>query len=159
MLSDKQKDMVRSWAEAGEGLGEIHKRITGELQVPMTYFDARLLVSELQISLDKPEPVEDPDANDASIEEDIEEDIEEESISDGELEGDGAVNLTVDAIAQPQSLVSGKVTFSDGKRASWSLDQMGRLGIDPEEEGYRPSQEDAMAFQQQLQKTLESQGF
>tara|TARA_R110002073_G_scaffold203974_1_gene363808 strand:+ start:63 stop:524 length:462 start_codon:yes stop_codon:yes gene_type:complete len=152
MLSHEQKDTVRSWAEAGAGLGEIHKRITDELEVPMTYFDARLLVSDLQLSLDKPEPVEESEPKDVH------------SLDEGPANADpmhiggGTVNVTVDTIAQPQALVSGNVTFSDGKRASWSLDQMGRLGIDPEEEGYRPSQEDAMAFQQQLQETLQSQG-
>ena len=151
MLSETQKDTVRGWAEAGAGLGEIHKRINEELKITMTYFDARLLVSDLQLSLDKPDPVEEM-VEDADA-------PAEEVISDPELLGEGEVSITVDTIAQPQALVSGKVTFADGKRASWSLDQMGRLGINPDDAGYRPSQEDVTAFQKQLQTTLQSQGF
>ena len=50
----------------------------------------------------------------------------------------GDVDVVVDSLAQPHAMVSGKVTFSDGKRATWYVDQMGRLGLDPEEEGLSP---------------------
>ena len=113
----------------------------------MTYFDARLLVSELEVSLNKPE------------EEEVGQDSEE--TSDGmptEEAVPGGVDVTLDSVTQPQAMVSGKVTFSDGGRASWSVDQMGRLGLDPETESYQPSEDDVMAFQTQLQQLLKTQG-
>ena len=55
-------------------------------------------------------------------------------------------------------MASGQVTFSDGKSAGWSLDQMGRLGLSSDEAGYKPSQEDVMEFQVQLQKKLSGPG-
>ena len=71
----------------------------------------------------------------------------------------GGVDITLDSMTQPKAMVSGKVTFSDGGRASWYVDQTGRLGLDPESETYQPSEDDVMAFQTQLQQILKSQGF
>jgi len=56
-------------------------------------------------------------------------------------------------------VVSGKVTFSDGNSADWYLDQMGRLGLVPGQQGYRPPQADLQTFQEQLQQELQSLGF
>jgi hypothetical protein len=67
--------------------------------------------------------------------------------------------VTVDQIARPGALVSGKVTFSDGNSAEWYLDQMGRLGLSPQQQGYRPSQTDLMTFQTELQNQLAQMGF
>ena len=47
----------------------------------------------------------------------------------------GGVSLTVDQIARPGAVVSGKVTFSDGQKADWYMDQTGRLGMVPRAAG------------------------
>ncbi len=156
MLSDTQKEAIRKWAQEGAELGEIHQRINDEFGIQMTYLEARLMVADLQVSLDK--------------ETEEEEDVDSESIAPSALESDllgenppiggtGGVQVSVDRIAQPHAMISGRVTFSDGKGGAWYLDQMGRLGIDSDEEGYRPPEEDLASFQSQLQETLKSQGF
>ena len=71
----------------------------------------------------------------------------------------GGVSVAVYLVPRPGSLVSGKVKFSDGKAAEWYLDQMGRLGLAPKEQGYKPSQEDLMEFQTELQNELAKLGF
>ena len=65
MLTDEQKQSVRLWAQGGDSLSEIHKKIAEELGVTMTYFDARLLVAELEVSLNPPEE----EADEATVEE------------------------------------------------------------------------------------------
>ena len=40
------------------------------------------------------------------------------------------------------AVISGKVTFSDGEKADWYLDQTGRLGLGPQKQGYRPPASD-----------------
>ena len=60
---------------------------------------------------------------------------------------------------RPGALASGKVTFSDAKSADWYLDQTGRLGLVPKEQGYKPSQDDLMDFQMELQNELARLGF
>jgi hypothetical protein len=51
-------------------------------------------------------------------------------------------------------MFSGKVRFSDGENALWYVDETGRLGLDPDTTGYRPSQEDIIAFQAELKKLV-----
>ncbi|NCF87363.1 MAG: hypothetical protein GWQ05_18610 [Verrucomicrobiaceae bacterium] len=151
MLTDDQKETVRHWAAAGDSLSDIHGKIGQEFGITITYFDARMLVSELELSLNKPEakqdeePEQDDDVSSANS-------LDEKPIP-------GGVDITLDSMTQPKAMVSGKVTFSDGGRASWYVDQTGRLGLDPESESYQPSEDDVMAFQTQLQQILKSQGF
>jgi len=65
----------------------------------------------------------------------------------------------VDQVARPGALVSGQVSFTDGNSAEWYLDQFGRLGLAPKQTGYKPSQQDLMAFQTELQSELAKLGF
>ena len=83
------------------------------------------------------------------------EDLEEESAEEPHSTN---VSVSVDSITQPQCVITGKVTFSDGKIASWYFDQMGQLGLNPDEEGYTPSREDVAVFQVELRKVLAEQG-
>ncbi|MFN0069799.1 MAG: hypothetical protein ACKVYV_19455, partial [Limisphaerales bacterium] len=73
--------------------------------------------------------------------------------------GPGGVQVGVDTGARPGALVSGTVTFSDGQRGTWYLDQMGRLGISAETAGYKPTQADLSDFQAQLDSELARAGF
>ena len=70
----------------------------------------------------------------------------------------GAVSVSIDKITRPGTLISGSVTFSDGERAQWSLDQMGRLALNASQPGYKPSKEDLADFQRELQAAVEEKG-
>jgi hypothetical protein len=72
--------------------------------------------------------------------------------------GTGKVSVTVDQLMRPGSMVSGKVTFSDGQKADWYLDQQGRLGLAPAVQGYRPPQSDIAEFQVALDRELQKMG-
>jgi hypothetical protein len=69
------------------------------------------------------------------------------------------VSVDLDRVVKPGSLVSGRVTFSDGVSAGWSLDQLGRLALETSQPGYRPGREDLEAFQVELRRVLEKKGF
>ena len=71
----------------------------------------------------------------------------------------GKVSVTVDELVRAGAIVSGKVTFSDGQQAEWYLDQMGRLGVMPKHQGYKPSAADVQQFQATLQNELARTGF
>lgn len=73
--------------------------------------------------------------------------------------GLGNVTVELDRVVKAGAIVSGSVKFSDGKMATWSLDQMGRLALSGVKEGYRPSQDDLQAFQQELSRLLQNRGF
>jgi hypothetical protein len=69
-----------------------------------------------------------------------------------------AVSVTVDAVTRPGSMVSGGVKFSDGQTGAWYMDQMGRLGVAPTKQGYKPAAADVEAFQIALEKELSRLG-
>ena len=71
----------------------------------------------------------------------------------------GNVSVSLDRVVRAGAVASGDVTFSDGTRAKWMLDQMGRLALDGVPAGYRPPSQDIQAFQQQLRTQLQTRGY
>jgi hypothetical protein len=161
-LTDEQKQKVTEWIGNGMKLSDIQNRLADEFEVRLTYMDVRLLVDDLKVMpKDPPEPAkpapapeESPAPAPAPAEASPLASPDEAAAPAG-----GKVSLTVDTLARPGTIVSGKVTFSDGKNAAWYLDQMGRLGVSPEEQGYRPPAGDVEDFQMQLDRELQKLGF
>ena len=119
---------------------DIQRRVKEEFDISLTYMDTRFLVLDLGINL-------------------VEAVAEEPKVEEKPAPiPTGKVSVTMDTLALPGALVSGKVEFSDGETAIWMLDQAGRPGLDPDTAGYRPSQPDIMEFQKQLRALLESSG-
>ena len=158
-LDDAQKQKVSGWIEEGLKLSEIQDKLNSEFGLRMTYMEVRFLIDDLGVKLkDKapePPPAPAPTAAKAG------EPLSTSPLSEGEGEAlpVSGVSVTVDQVTRPGALVSGKVKFSDGKSAEWYLDQMGRLGLAPKEQGYKPSQEDLLEFQTELQNELAKLGF
>jgi len=69
------------------------------------------------------------------------------------------VTVELDTVNPPGAMASGSVTFSDGQQKKWTLDQFGRLGLSGGEDGYKPSDEDVVEFQKQLDGALRNKGF
>lgn len=139
-LSEEQIKAIQSWAVGGAQLPDIQLRMKEEFGFSLTYMDTRFLVLDLGIEIIV-EKIEEPAAE-----------IKQAPIPTG------AVAVTMDAIAMPGAIVSGKVVFSDGEAGTWMLDQTGRPGLDPDTPGYAPSREDVMEFQKQLRVLIESTG-
>jgi hypothetical protein len=156
-LDESQREQVRQWIKDGVQPAEVQNRLADTFGVRLTYMEVRFLLDDLKVQIKDVEPVVPatvqgvgpgavPTANDLK--------------GDKGLEPFGAgVSVQVDQVTRPGAVVSGQVTFSDGKSADWQLDQMGRLGLVPKEQGYRPSQEDLMTFQTELQSTLGRMGY
>jgi hypothetical protein len=68
------------------------------------------------------------------------------------------VSVSVDQVARPGAVVSGRVTFSDGQKAEWYVDQAGQLGLAPQQQGYRPPASDVQQFQMALDAELSKMG-
>ena len=162
-LDDSQKQTVRGWIETGLKLSEIQDKLSKELGLSMTYMQVRFLIDDLGVK-PKDQPKETAPANLAAATQPPKaappaKEPAGAAATAGEPALGGGVSVTVDQITRPGALVSGKVTFSDGKSADWYLDQMGRLGLVPKEQGYKPSQDDLMDFQAELQNELARLGF
>lgn len=142
-LNQEQKEAVASWVAEGLSLSDIQKRLESDFEIRLTYIDVRFLVDDLDLEVaatgpkfDEPKKAEAAPAAPA----------------------DGKVSVALDQVSRPDALVSGRVTFSDGMTAAWSLDQMGRLSLDPSQPDYRPSPEDLQAFQVELSEAVKKSG-
>ena len=139
-LTTEQKAALAQWAGEGATMSDLQRRLKEEFSIGITYMDTRMLVLDLGlVLLEAPKPVE----------------IKPEMVAPVAT---GVVSVTMDHLALPGALVSGRVTFSDGETGVWMLDQSGRPGLDPDTAGYRPTQEDIMAFQQQLRTLIQKSG-
>lgn len=166
-VSEEQKAIIQAWADEGATLNDVQKRLKEELGISITYLEARFLLSDLGITLT------DARAAEREKEKAREEALaagagaglpggDDEGFADAEVEpagGGGSVSVSVDNITQPGTIVSGQVTFSGGEKARWYLDQLGRLGLDPDDPAFRPSEADVMDFQRKLQDVMSRQGF
>jgi hypothetical protein len=166
-LTDAQKQQVSAWLEQGLKVADVQKKMSAELGVSMTYMEVRFLLDDLRLKPKDPEPPKQPaptspiapasagapapvpGAGPASP----------TPAPGAAPSATGGVSLSVDTLARPGTVVSGKVTFSDGQKADWYLDQTGRPGLAPAQKGYRPSQMDIMEFQELLQLELQKLGF
>ena len=170
-LDDTQQQRVRQWIEQGLQPADLQQRLADELGLRLTYMEVRFLLDDLKL---RPKDVEPPPpapsvtsppgpapgrttaaagSPDRSLEPSQAPDVP------GADAGPGEVSVTVDQITRAGAVVSGKVHFSDGQSAEWYLDQVGRLGLAPAQKGYRPSQQDVMAFQVELQNVMAKMGF
>jgi hypothetical protein len=169
-LTPEQLALVEQWAADGATLNDVQSRLKSELGIALTYLEARLLMVDVGVRLkDKPreQPKPEPAAPEPPEAAGAQDDIPEE-LGDGDdaLPGDvadagagGTVTLTADQITAPGALISGKVTFSDGQTANWSLDQFGRLGLGGAPQGYQPPKGDIPQFQHQLDMIMQRAGF
>ena len=163
-LTDEQRSAMEQWAQEGAQLADIQKRLQGQFGLNVTYMDTRFIVLDLGIELK---------AEETNSEED-EETAEVVPPEQGESPGGadvgaildavgnaaeggapGGVSVTTDELARPGAIVSGTVTFSDGEKAVWLIDQMGRPGLDPDTPGYQPTEEDLIEFEKHLREVLQ----
>lgn len=158
-LDASQKEKIAAWINEGLNPSEIQNRLSSELGLRLTYMEVRFLLDDLKLQpKDKeapsPQVTLKPDGSAAPA-------PSLGSRPDEALPGEpvGGVTVAVDQVTRPGALVSGKVTFSDGNTADWYLDQMGRLGLVPKQQGYRPPQDDLIEFQTELQNQLAKLGF
>jgi hypothetical protein len=164
-LDESQRKKVAEWIKQGLKLAEIQNRLVSELGVKMTYMEVRLLVDDLKLV---PKDVEPPRASGVLAAgpgpasggahrgaSDSKTGTEKAQPATG---AGGGVSVAVDQLARPGAVVSGKVTFSDGNRAEWYLDQAGRLGLVAQQPGYRPPAADVQKFQAALETELAKMG-
>ena len=161
-LNDTQRDQISRWVADGLKLSEIQNKAASELDLRLTYMEVRFLVDDLKLTLKDPEPpkpVLPPAPAPAPVPTSV------PPVPDGSpalpavSPSVGAVSVTMDQMAKPGTMVSGKVTFSDGQLADWYLDQNGRLGVVTQQAGYKPSENDVREFQLALEAEMQKMGF
>jgi hypothetical protein len=150
-LSSEQVEMVKEWVAEGAQMADLQKRLKDDFGFNVTYMDTRFLSLDLALNFQVDEE-ESEGPNDIENPEAQEEVDLEPLVQDRET-----VTVTLDQVARPGAMVSGTVTFSDGMKALWLIDEMGRPSIDPDQPGYQPSEADLVTFQAELKGLLDGQ--
>jgi len=164
-LDEEQRKKVAGWIAQGLKLSDIQSRLSSELGLTLTYMDIRLLVDDLKLVPKDAEPqkqaarsaLTDPTAP-APPAGTPKSGLAGKPPATAGAPASGKVSLTVDQLARPGTMASGKVTFSDGNTAEWYFDTTGRLGLVPQKTGYRPPAADVQEFQVLLESELSKMG-
>lgn len=153
-LTEEQTAAVRQWVADGASLSEVQQRLRADFGLHPTFFDVRMLVMDLGVQVkDRVAQVNADDVTKAKLPPKPTDSAEPPPAT-------AAVSVTVDTIQTlPGALVSGSAVFSDGVKARWYFDQMGRFAFEPELPGYHPTPEDSRTFQQTLQRELSTRGY
>ena len=150
-LSSEQVEMVKGWVAEGAQMADVQRRLKDDFGFNVTYMDTRFLSLDLELNFEVNE-------EEAKAEEVIEApQVQEEPDLEGVKPSGGSVSASLDQVARPGSMVSGTVTFSDGMKGVWLIDEMGRPSIDPDQPGYQPSEADLVSFQEELKGLLDGQ--
>jgi hypothetical protein len=166
-LDDAQRSRVAAWIQEGLKLSEIQNRINTDLGLRLTYMEVRFLVDDLKLTPKDVERPKDPAAIAAAGKQGSTQPTGPtptskpagDPLPEAAPQPAAGVSVTVDQLARPGAMVSGKVTFSDGNKADWYIDQTGRLGLSPQLAGYRPSPGDLQQFQILLESEFSKMGF
>lgn len=156
-LNEAQQQTVTGWVAGGSKISEVQNRLAAELGLRLTYMEVRMLVDDLKLKLKDPE-VPKPVAPLAAPNPPVESPVAPAPPLPPGGAAAGKLSLSLDQITRPGALVSGKVTFSDGMNADWYLDQTGRLGVVPQQPGYKPSAADVQQFQLALEREMTKMG-
>lgn len=150
-LSSEQVEMVKKWVAEGAQMADLQKRLKDDFGFNVTYMDTRFLALDLALNFQV-------DEEESEGPNDIENPEAQEEVDLGPLvQDEEAVTVTLDQVARPGAMVSGTVTFCDGMKALWLIDEMGRPSIDPDQPGYQPSEADLVSFQAELKGLLDGQ--
>ncbi len=151
-LTAEQEALVRQWVAEGASLSDVQKQIRAEFNLHPTFFDVRMLVMNLGATLkDKEVQVAADDVTKAKL--------PPKPGTPAAPQAPGTVTVSVDTLQViPGAIVSGSVVFSDGNKARWYFDQMGRFGFEPELLGYTPPEADMQSFKVQLSQELRQRG-
>jgi hypothetical protein len=146
MTNEQRKPIVAQMLKEGRSLSDIQDYLRKEEGDSITYMELRLLLSEMPDAKlpekELPKPVLPP----------------EPKPTQAGAAGGGKLSISVDQVPAPGAMLSGYARFSSGAKAHWFLDQMGRLGLEPELGSGKPTQKDMQEFSAELRKMLEQTG-
>ncbi|MCP4177075.1 MAG: hypothetical protein GY756_04840 [bacterium] len=154
MNKEEIKILVGELLNEGISLSDIQKKLQNDHEVKMTFFDLRLLASELE-SIDWSKQKADIKAAKAAKKAEEEKEKAAKDAENSDEISSGTV-VEVSKLTRPGSVANGSVKFASGAKAEWILDQAGRLALDKSEG--EPTEEDIQEFQAELQKVLSNGG-
>ncbi len=152
MTNEERKEVVRKLLKEGRSLSEIQDFLRKEKGDSITYMELRLLLSEMPDAKlpEKELPRVILPAPDAPV--------KGATAGKGKDAAGGKLSISVDQMPATGAMLSGFARFSSGAKAHWFLDNMGRLGLEPELGSSKPTQADMKEFSAELKRMLEESG-
>ena len=155
MTNEERKPIVMRLLAEGRSLSEIQEYLIREKNDRLTYMDLRLLLSEMpDAKLPEKEPMKAPPMP-TTPPPGAAKGGKAGAVPAG---GPGKLSISVDQTPQPGCVLSGYARFGSGAKAHWMLDDMGRLGLDPELGSAKPNATDMQEFTVELRRLLERSG-
>ena len=180
MTNQERDNLIREKLNEGLSLSDVQKLLDSEYGMKMTYFELRMIVSTLDINWSNqekkhtpvitPSPAPEPPkqapqqqnapkavANPAPLDDDDDNNDNESDDDDSDSSDNSGTQITMDDVPIPGAVMSGHVVFASGASGKWVFNRMGQLGLAELDEGSeKPSQEDLMLFQQELQAMMQA---
>jgi hypothetical protein len=162
MTNEERKSIVGELLAKGLTLSQIQDYLHKEKKDPITYMELRLLLSEMPNAKLPEKEVRKtvlptsvtPVSTGAKT-------APKDSAAAAAAKPPGAggrLSISIDQTPVAGSMLSGYARFSSGAKAHWFLDDMGRLGIDPELGTGKPTQTDMQEFSAELRRLLQQTG-
>jgi hypothetical protein len=152
MTNEERKPIVRQLLREGRTLSQIQDFLRNEKNDSITYLELRMLLTEMpdaklpEKETPKPAPAAAPTAP---------ADLGTSPASSAAAATTGKLSISVDQMPAPGSMLSGYARFSSGAKAHWFLDELGRLGLEPELGSGKPTQADMQEFSTELRRMLQ----
>jgi len=145
MTNDERKQIIRKLLAEGQTLSQIQDYLRKEKGDSITYMELRLLLSEMpDATLPEKEPPKVTAVAPATV--------------TPSPEPAGKLSISVDQMPPPGAMLSGYARFPSGAKAHWFVDEMGRLGLEPELGSGKPTQNDMKEFSTELRRMLQQGG-
>jgi hypothetical protein len=157
MTNEERKQVVRELLAKGLTLSQILDYLHKEKSDPITYMDLRLLLSEMP-DTKLPEKERPKTVLPSAVPPSATAPKDSEAPAAGQKTGGGKLSISVDQVPAPGSMLSGYARFSSGAKAHWFLDEMGRLGLEPELGSSKATQTDMQEFSTELRRMLQQTG-
>jgi len=162
MTNEERKPIVKELLAKGLTLSQIQDYFHKEKNDPIKYMDLRLLLSEMpDAKLPEKEllkTVLPPAAPAAGAGGKFAPNATGSAAASAEPETGGKLSISVDQVPAPGSMLSGYARFSSGVKSQWFLDEMGRLGLEPELGSGKPTEKDMQEFSTELRRMLQQTG-
>jgi len=151
MDAQELKKIVSELLQQGRSLAEVQKILDSEHNEKITFFDLRMLASELEnVDWSGQDEKKEARKEKTSVED------ASDSLDDGDDKEQSGTIVEFSKLTRPGIALSGSVRFASGATAEWVLDQYGRLTFEKSEG--QPTQEDIEDFHEQLKKKLSRGG-
>ena len=155
MDEQKRNQIIAEKLNEGYNLGDVQKYLAEEYNLNLTYLDLRLIASELDVDWEQQE--DENTVTENSSGQILDENQQSEAGSEPgaqEAGSGGGTQVSVDKVTRPDAVMSGTVSFTSGAKAKWFIDHSHQLSLSPEEGSEKPTQDDIVEFQQELQRVL-----